>query len=93
MANLKRMASALKKQSERDELIASFDEKTVASFREWTFGQFAKWFNPSPDRINAFVNDVMVDFHRDYNMPVDIEWHDLVNHWELSEPFMDCFGD
>ena len=74
-------------------LIASFNTDTVASLANWTQDQFTAQYRISDAAALKFAVSVMVEFHQDCQMEIDISWEDLKRDYDFDEIFNDTFQD
>ena len=77
----------------RQEMISNIDINTLTSLTKWTQDQFTDNHRISEKKALHFATCVIVEFHQDYQMPIDISWEDLQRDWEFDEIFTDTFQD
>ena len=59
----------------------------------WCNGQFADWFTPNPRHVKSFVVGFLLDMVNNYEMPMGVSYSDMINDWNIDEPFGDAFYD
>lgn len=77
----------------RTDFFLQFDAETIHQFKRWVYDQLAEWYKPSEYSIEIFMYNTLKIFVSEYKLSYDVSWIELLEEWDLDEPFMDFFGD
>jgi len=69
------------------------DINLVSKLEDWTFSQFSDHYTPSPRNVTSFVCGFLNEMIAYYDMPLNVTFDEIINEWEISEPFNNYFLD